>query len=386
MSFKKGCRLKISHMIELNKFISEYRSNAIKLLGASYAKQIAMSATTSLDSYYVGLSQHNGDFLKSAIESVKSSHDKYQDGIYAPSLNCVVEFYFIKRAILAVMDHGSAKYQKTWENRPEVIQWGWSHEADRPTHISEKSWNERKLFWNEVGKIKSSNLGHFKFTLIDNKIPPIGWVSIQKNMPKFEWRVAECVRRLAISEELNPNSISDKDKKRLNDRVRKSLTPNLCEYDFSKDSTTAKLKTQTKKENNKKTKLLKFSKKPLNSNSSSIDHADIVVAANGRAFIAVPLVDLKKEDRVYIQVGSKDVTFIQNGVLYGTVRDISTDARDYLRSLTSITLVEVGEEKGQRLLRAKHTAMVNDISINEGVRRPVQKFRRKSRETAIQET
>ena len=383
MYFQKGCRLKVSNLSQLNKLLTSFRNQAVKILAETYAEQIAVSAISDLDEHKVGLNRHNGDFLKTAIEGVKKAHDTYQDSVYAPELNCCIEFYFIRNAILAHMTHGSVHFEKAWVSRPEVVKWGWSAKNNKPSHITTKSWNERAILWQDASKIQATKLGLIKFSLIEDHIPNIGWRTIKKFSPNYEVRIENCVKKLMVSNGLNMKSNSSKELKEIEDEVRKNLNKSITRESFTNKPT---VKKPIQRNTQKKAKVVGLSNRRKKLSKAFIDHADIVVASDGRAFIAVPHVMFRKEDRVYVQVGSKDVTFLQNGILYGTVRDISTDARDYLRGLTTITLVEVGEENGRRLLRAKHTSMVNDISLSEGLRRPLQKFRRKSRENEIQET
>lgn len=385
MDFERGYRLRLSHLGEWTKLVGAYRTHALRIMATSYAEQIARTAVAALDASSLGLVHNKGDLLARAEDSVKDAHDKVTDGIYAHSLNCWIEFHFVGPAILAVMTHGGDRFRKPWEARREVVRWGWSENGPKPTHIGEKAWKDREVFWREVAKTSAADFGKFRFTLLEDKLPALGWNAIGRCMPTFEWRVEQCVRKLAIADRVDPAAIPEKERKRFEVRVQASIQPEICEASFSTVLTmnrpTERLAPILTRQKEARTSQLSSTEEM----ASIIDHADIVVAADGRAFLAVPHVGFKAEDRIFIQVGSKDITFIQNGIQFGTVKNIPATSRDYLRGMTSITVVEVKVSGEKRLLRAKHTAMVSDISLGEGLRRPLQTFRRRSRNTGIQE-
>jgi hypothetical protein len=100
-----------------------------------------------------------------------------------------------------------------------------------------------------------------------------------------------------------------------------------------------------------------------------IDHADIVKSSDGRIFVAVPFVGLDTEDRVFLQVADNEIVVTQNAKQFGHVGNVSRSAVDLLRECKTVTMVEVEIANGKRLLRAKHVAIVKDISLTENVSR-----------------
>lgn len=391
MDFERGYRLRVSGLGELTKLLGAYRTHALRIMAGSYADQIARTAVSALDASCVGLAQNKGDLLAKARESVAAAHDKVTDGVYARGLNCHIEFHFVGTAILAVMTHGAERYRKPWEARREVVKWGWSEGSPKPSHIGDEAWRDRARFWTEAAKTSAAGFGVFRFALLEEKLPALGWAAVARCVPPMDWRVEQCVRKLAAAGGMDPASLSDRDRKRFEERARSAVKPQVDEASFSKTvvsvsgpvaakpkgTAPAPAAVETPREARKPPKREQM--------ASSVDHADIVVAGDGRAFMAVPYVGFRAEDRVFVQVGSRDITFMQNGIQYGTVANIPAASRDYLRGLTSITVVEIIEAEGKRLLRAKHTAMVSDISLGEGLRRPLQTFRRRSRDAGIQE-
>jgi hypothetical protein len=389
LEFERGYRLRVSGLGELTKLLGVYRTHALRIMAGSYAEQIAKTSVTTLDAAAVGLVQHKGDLLEKARDSVAAAHDRVTDGVYARNLNCLIEFHFVGPAILAVMTHGSERFRRPWEARREVVKWGWSSDMARPTHIGEEAWADRGRFWSEAAKTSGAGFGMFRFLLLEEKLPVLGWNAVGRSIPDFEWRVEQCVRKLTVAGNIDPATISERDRKRFEDRVRSAIRPQLDEAAFNKQVLSGKPKEKPADAPASTVAPPPAPKKAAPPKreqvASSIDHADIVVASDGRAFMAVPYVGFRQEDRVFIQVGSRDITFMQNGIQYGSVANIPAASRDYLRGLTSITVVEIVESDGKRLLRAKHTAMVSDISLGEGLRRPLQTFRRRSRDAGIQE-
>jgi hypothetical protein len=387
MTFERGYRLRVEGLDGLSKLMGSYRIHALRILAGVCADQIARGAVTSLDASVVGLVQNRGDLIDAAIENMRLANDRIVDGVYAPLLNSRIEFHFVGNAILADMVHGHDRYRKPWEARREVVRWGWS-DTEKPTHISEAAWRDRQKYWNAVANPSTSGFGTFAFQLLEDRLPEIGWAAASKRIPPFEWRVEQCVRRLAAAEKLDVANIPPRDRARFEGRVKASISP---EVDASSFSIKPRIKPPSAVVRQQGTTPTVARKQAPPSGvrreelASIVDHADIVVASDGRAFLAVPHVGFRPEDRVFIQVGSKDITFSQSGIQYGTVKNVPASSRDYLRGLTSIIVVEVREEGGKRLLRAKHTAMVTDISIGEGLRRPLQTFSRRPRETGIQE-
>jgi hypothetical protein len=391
MDFERGYRLRVSGLGELTKLLGAYRTHALRIMASTYAEQIARTAVTSLDATSVGLVQHKGDLLSQARESVAAAHDRVIDGTYAKNLNCAIRFHFIGPAILAEMTHGSDRFRRPWEARREVVKWGWSEGKPKPSGIGEQAWADRGRLWSEAKNTSAAGFGVFRFSLLEDRLPKLGWNAIGRCIPDFEWRVQQCIRRLAVAGGLDPASLSERDRKRLDERARNTIRHDVHESSFTTSTILARprAKILAPAVAAETARPSEVSKTPIPSRkeqmASIIDHADIVVASDGRAFMAVPYVGFRPEDRVFIQVGSKDISFMQNGIQYGTVANIPAASRDYLRGLTSITIVEIVETDGKRLLRAKHTAMVSDISLGEGLRRPLQTFRRRSRDAGIQE-
>jgi len=388
MDFERGYRLKVSGVAELCKLLAAYRTHSLRLMASALAEQTARRAVLSLDARDLGLSAAEGDLVARAASDIRAAHAKAEGPLFAPDLNCRMEFHFVGQAVLAAMTHGSDRYRKPWEARREVVRWGWSETMQRPSNVGEPAWADRARYWREAGKASGTGYGLFSFVLLDGRLPDLGWNAVGRSLPDFEWRVSQAVRRLAMAEKLDPAALRDRDRSRLEDRVRTSLRPTLDEASFAGPARAARARESRGGAGTQRRGQAPPSNKDgrqPGSGAAIVDHADLVIASDGRPFLAVPHVGFRAEDRVFVQVGSKDITFSQNGIQYGTVRNVPAASRDFLKTLTSVTLVEVAEADGKRLLRAKHTAMVSDISLGEGLRRPLQTFRRRPRGAGMEE-
>jgi hypothetical protein len=102
-----------------------------------------------------------------------------------------------------------------------------------------------------------------------------------------------------------------------------------------------------------------------------IDHADVVLGNDGRTFVAVPHVGMAADTRVFIQLSGNSVNISQGGILFGNVTNVPRAAIDHLRMCDTVTLVEIEQSAGRRLLRAKHIAIVKDITMFDNAMRPL---------------
>jgi hypothetical protein len=110
---------------------------------------------------------------------------------------------------------------------------------------------------------------------------------------------------------------------------------------------------------------------PTKPKQAMIDHADVVLGNDGRTFVAVPHVGMAAETRVFIQLSGNNVSIAQAGILYGSVTNVPRAAIDHLRMCDTVTLVEIEQSNGRRLLRAKHVAIVKDATMFGNSMRPL---------------
>lgn len=378
MNPSSGYRLKVASVKELSTFVDDFRTASLKVLGRKYGSMVAFRAVHILDQYCLGLGPIPADVFKKASADVRANLGINEQGLIAPALNCVIRFSFVHDAALASFEIGHNDYLKAWESMRSVVKWGWS-EGEKPSQVTEPQWKTRAKYW-EAMQSRGLLGGGLNFTLIEGALPDIGWGGIRRYLPTMEQR-----RRFAI-EALKKSDASKMTERQslevLSARVEGHLIPDLSKSSFQDASearkstgsgrlreevASAKRATEIKKASAAKIAADKSNNpsEEADKKASSIDHADIIIASDLRVFIAVPYVGLDTESRLFIQVGDKHVSFTQNGVQFGFVDSVKRTALDVLKSCKTVTVVEVQKIDEDRLLRAKHVAIVSDIGLRE---------------------
>lgn len=97
----------------------------------------------------------------------------------------------------------------------------------------------------------------------------------------------------------------------------------------------------------------------------SIDHADLIESADGRFFLAVPEAGLDERARVFIQIGDRHMSIVQNAIHKGHIENLSRVSLECLRRLQVISLVEISNGERRRPV-SKHMAIIQDISLDDG--------------------
>jgi len=337
--------------------LESFRSDATKLLAREFGKLIAAEAVRRLDLVAVGL-----EISDRKMNPIQDAYDRVSktllDGDGFSQIDCKISFYFVNDAVLATFDRGNDFYRKIWENRKEVFRWGWSDSQARPRGLSEQRWKTREIYWRAATTRPGIGAG-LHFSLIDGKPPQLGWNGIRRFIPSLEQRVA------AILPEVQRKSDGGRPKENLAEMRRKIATSiirdlgksHLFSYEPpARPSQKIRSITSQTRENTAVQQTV-------------IEHADVVKSSDGRIFVAVPYVGLDTEDRVFLQVADNEIVITQNAKEYGHVGNVSRSAVDLLRECKTVTMVEVENSGGNRLLRAKHVAIVKDISLTENVSR-----------------
>lgn len=366
MDSSKGFRLKVTSIGEVSAFLETFRKAALGVLAGAYGKRVAERAVELADFAAIGLAEPDGDLIAKACREVRKSEAAPKGWIPYPGLNCAVTLHFVRDAVLASFLHGSEEYLAAWKAMPETVEWPW-HPGQKPNGMGEKAWRLRESYWRDALKGAAYGRG-LKFLLVDNRLPDLSWQGIRKYVPPLDKRIEKCIARIADAP--SPD-FAGMDEKAITEKVKASVATDLGEKDFS---ASAKPKaTTTKKPGAARVRKLREDakrkasarKKDTEEKSAQVDHADILVALDGRTFVAVPYVGFDKTARVFVQVGDNHLAFSQSGTQFGYVTDVKKSALDVLRACRTVTLVEVGRKGSRRLLRAKHIAIVSDVGLSE---------------------
>lgn len=379
MTSVKGYRLKISNIMELSAMLDDFRANALKNLGKQYGSLVAKKAVEALDRDRMGIEDLSSDPFTFACQEARKSLGRSSSGLIAPELNCCIRFHFVHDAILATFSHGNPDYLKQWESNKQVINWGWSPDG-MPSDISESTWRLREKYWTKALSRKLG--GDLQFILIDRQLPDIGWGAIWRYLPSMEERIAVAIEALKGSD---PTGLMQRySGQKLQEIVLRSIEAEVNKNSFQRSSRNKsagakKIReevAQSKKPSAAKDierKIEEKSIKPIK--ATEIDHADVIIASDNRIFVAVPYVGFEHDSRVFLQVSEKHVAFSQNGVQFGFVDNIKPSSLDLLRSTKQVILVEIEKNYEERLLRAKHMAIVTDISLQQGFGSAINRFR-----------
>lgn len=373
----RGYRLKTATISELSALIDGFRREAMKVLARDYARLVARKAVTELDMALAGAGRRRQDLIGWASGEIAAQLAQKEFVVGGRDLNCRIQFDIVREAVLARFLSGNAEYLRIWEGRKDVVRWHWEP-GQRPQGVSEANWETRRRLWTEATRKPSIGAG-LKFILIDEPLPALGWNGIRRHVPDYESRVAACVDRIAQGKG-GAGGMKKGDLDKLRQQVRASIPERPAKDHFSDrgaPAVQARAQAAVKVAAVKPVVAANVPSPSMPSppaRRSIIDHADVVVSGDGRTFVAVPYVGLAQEARVFVQVSERHVSISQGGVQFGTVTNVPRAAVDHLRMCDTVTLVEVEQENGRRLLRARHVAIVKDISMFETAMRPLVGF------------
>jgi hypothetical protein len=383
----RGFRLKLATLADLSGFMDDFRADATRVLAAKWTADVSREAAFTADLASLGIKPRSRDYIKDACR--KLNDDLASADFRHHSYNCRIDFMFMSGAVLAIFDHGDAAYQTAWKRKRVVEFWGWSEEMKRPENISEQNWEMRGKVWRTLGK--RSKFGRaITLSILEPPLPYLSWKTVSAHIPTIDMRIENCVSALLAEDRKTRTDTSADEISRLREYASRTLAKEV-----SKEMMVGQLAVQPAMPSGREVKspitARKTDKKETEepgepaAKATHIDHADVILAHDGRTFIAVPSVGLAVDARIFVQVGSREISFKQSGVNYGTVAGVPPAARDHLKSCREAVLVEVEKDAQGRLLRAKFIAIVSDISFSEFQRQSLTSFNRPSKSLAARE-
>lgn len=358
-----GYRLRVRDIRDLSQVMEGFRADALRILARSYGRLVAHEAVRLADLHAIGIpdpSSTTAGPLADANEAMRKAYlEAAGNGEF--DLNCEVVIYLVGDAVLARFLSGNASYRKAWEARREVVRWGWSRSVERPKGLSEHNWKIREICWRNA--LAKSGLGSgLRFILLEGAPPELGWGGVRRYLPTIDERIR------ALASAVQPGASPREASRDAMLAIGRDLAGRLP-HEITREmlaSYSACRRPQRR---------FKRMQEPQEERKAQIDHADVVQSSDGRVFIAVPFVGLSTDDRVFIHVGDNHVAVVQNATQYGHVGNVPRAAVDLLRTCNTVFLVEVERRDGRRLLRARHIAIVRDISLQESVFRSLGRWR-----------
>lgn len=377
-----GYRLKVGGISDLSRLMDSYRREIMKILARDYARLVARKAVSNLDLARLGISKAHPDMIRQASDETSRLLDERGYILNGRDLNCKIQLYLVENAILARFISGNVEYRRLWENRKDVIRWAWSPDA-RPAGVTEREWAAREKLWAAATRKPTLGAG-VKFVLIDEALPQLAWSGIHRYTPDFEARISHCVEKVAQSMGQSTSSLKKAELENIRARVKATIIEKPTKESFM-DATASGTRSASRAA--VKISVTKTPEPIQNApKAAMIDHADVVLGNDGRTFVAVAHVGLAEDTRIFLQLSGSSITISQAGILFGTVTGVPRAAVDHLRMCDTVTLVEIEQTNGRRLLRAKHVAIVKDITMFENAMRPLVGIVRSSARRGTQET
>lgn len=388
MKTKRGFRIRVSTLAELSRFMDDFRSDATRILAKKWMRDVAKNAVQNCDLAHLGIQTKSKDFISDAC--VRLNNQFADINFRQHNYNCHLEYYLLNGGVFAIFEHGDKAYQEVWSRQKRVEFWGWSQDMSQPKNLPDDIWALRKETWNRIASKSKFGL-NLTFSLFEPPLPKLSWKSIADQIPTIEERALNCLPALLAEDGQSLEQTSEFERQKLIEQIKRTI-PRQISSEIMKGEPLkrAEIKTQaiaepTTEKNVQETKKEKTDVVKTGKVDAYIDHADVILASDGRTFIAVPSVGLAVDTRIFVQVTSKDVSFNQSGVNFGTVSGIPQAARDHLKACREAILVEVEKDQAGRLLRAKFIAIVTDITFSEHSNHSLIGFKRPSRTTQAKE-
>ncbi len=385
MKTRRGFRIKLTTLSELSTFMDQFRSDATRVLARKWAQDVARNAVFNADLAYLGNKPKSRDFISDSC--MRLNNNFVEINFRQHNYNCQVDFYFFNGGVFSIFEHGDAAYQNVWKNLKRVEFWGWAADLKKPNNVTSDVWKLREETWKGISS-KSRFGQELTFSLFEPPLPKIAWKAIAGCLPSLEERVENCLSAILGEDgqtiETTPEIQKDKLRQHIRNAIPLNISAETLKGEHQKNnnpvqsvkSTIPNLSGNSKPQ---KAEGKKIENAPKDGKSAYIDHADVILATDGRTFIAVPSVGLAVDTRIFVQVTSRDISFNQNGVNFGTVAGIPQGARDHLKACREAILVEVEKDAEGRLLRAKFIAIVTDITFSEHQNQSLIGFKRPSR-------
>jgi hypothetical protein len=84
-----------------------------------------------------------------------SRKDNYTDNFVKELEKCNLKIFTSSEDIL-ILFNGYPAYKKIWENMPNIEEFAYFNNTDKPDHISEEKWNDRYERWDKTGIFDSN--------------------------------------------------------------------------------------------------------------------------------------------------------------------------------------------------------------------------------------
>lgn len=194
-------------LIKLLAFCKETQKKMQKTKNKVLAKTIAELCTVKLDEALVHQKEKPKDVLTSVTIEVMDrvrNIKKTQSRDPEVDFESTASFFPMKDKTLVLLYTDQKELTSCWEKIPQVKDYHYQNQTDRPKKISQKDWNKREKDWekvllNQTPAVPSQN--SFSFTFTDDSTI-LTKEEVFKNLPTLERRSNHWAKNLIFSEAL----------------------------------------------------------------------------------------------------------------------------------------------------------------------------------------
>ena len=372
MANGRAFRYELTEGGALGELVAGLRASFVRIFTGRYGNAVADELAWRVDLHCAGIRRSRLDAspLRDATAHVRDLAGGDNDLDLRPRLR----FHLIEDAALILLEGGGPDYLAVLTSFPGLIDDG-THPGAAPEDMTLAQAKRRDALWSAV---PASPLGKgLSFDLVEGTLPAMRYASVKRYLPGYEVRCRRTARAALHAaragddvREFKRYLASAKGRDDLERAVRRmaAILPRSLDVGGSpvypapveapRKAAPAIRKVETARDI------------PI-----SIDHADVIEAADGRIFVAVLYAGLSREDRLHIQVTERQMAFVQNGISFGGVLDAPQAAIDLLRRTNEAIVVEVRKGQGRREVKGRHVAVIRDDTLDSALDAAMTGFR-----------
>lgn len=161
-------------------FLEQFQKQALQEIGKHVKIILAKEICYNIDMYDSGEKLEKLKYIRNiSFDFIKNYHKVYSSRVIdLDTMNCDIEtnvyYQFVGDDIYGVIYSALSKINKLWFSMPEVQDYSYWNNSDRPKEIKTKEWNNRRDFWNKWVTVYSSAFSvigpHLPFNLEINEV------------------------------------------------------------------------------------------------------------------------------------------------------------------------------------------------------------------------
>jgi len=368
-----GYRVTTTGMAEFGALLGGFRADAMRVMTRRYCEAVADEATRLLDLHRMSVARRPSDAnpIHEAVAAVRAIAAGKDDPL---GLDCRLCLQFSGGQPLLRLAHGAARYGDLLASRPGLEPAHWPAEHD-PETMDLAEWERRGELWSQAFPAPRLGVG-MTFRLLDGNLPTPRWTSVRRAAPAFDYRL-----RRAARAKLWKHTPFSEEQDFAGFREWLSTPKGKAAYAEARRFGNLALPRELEQEDLVSYATPKRTRpalaKPVEAGEAPrfIDHADVLQTAEGRVFVAIMDAGLSADERLFLQISDRHLSFVQSGRDFGQVAPMPYSAMDMLRGNREVTVVEIRRVGSRNELKARHTAIVRDASPEGDFTTTMQRWR-----------